>query len=116
MKITAAITSGVMLAFSMPSAHAANIVSTSPSTITQVDVYTEFGNGDVIIWLTTNSLQSSCPYGFWLRGTDTGADRALAQVEAAYHSGTPVTIWADTTTIWSGSASAACLIWEVRSS
>jgi hypothetical protein len=115
-KMKAAIASGAMFALSTLSAHAANIVSTSLSTISQVDVYTEFGNGDVIVWLATNSLQSSCPSGFWIRGTDTGADRVLAQVEAAYHSGTPVTVWADTTTIWSGSASAACLIWLVRSS
>ena len=111
-----AIAIGTLLAANALNARGANIVSTTQSTITQVDVYTEFGNGDVIVWLNNNSLQSSCPSGFWVRGTDTGADRTLAQIEAAYHSGTPVTIWADTTTIWSGSSSAACLIWMVRSS
>jgi hypothetical protein len=115
MKTTTAVALGA-LSFCALTARASNIVATNQSTIVQVDVYTEYGNGDTIVWLASNSLQSSCPSGFWVRGTDTGADRALAQIEAAYHTGTPVTIWADTSTIWSGSSSAACLIWLVRGS
>lgn len=91
----------------------AAVVSAGSSTIGSIETYTEFGGGDAIVHLTTNSLQASCPYGFWIRGTDAGAKSALAQIIAAHTAGGSVVIYADTSTIWSGAGSAACLVWDV---
>jgi len=95
------------------SANAA-IYGTSASTISGIETYTQVGGGDVIVFLTSNSLSASCPYGFWIRGSDAGAKGTLAQVLSAQAAGIPVTIWADTSVTWSGSASPSCLVWGVR--
>jgi len=106
---------GITLGLNIATAYGSNVVSASQSAIARVDVYTEWGNGDIIFTLANNSLQASCPYGFWIRATDSGAQSTLAHVEAAYHTGSPVIVWADTTTIWNGSSSSACLVWMVSS-
>jgi hypothetical protein len=86
------------------------IFTATVSTVSSIDTYTQFGGGGVVFRLASNSLQTSCPYGFWIRGTDAGAKSALAQILAAYHAGSSVAVSADTSTIWSGAGSAACLV------
>jgi hypothetical protein len=92
----------------------ATIYTASASAIVRVDTYTQFGSGDVIITLANNSLAASCPYGFWMRGTDAGTKTAAAQMMAAQLADKQVVIAADTSIIWSGSGSAACLVWMVQ--
>jgi hypothetical protein len=92
---------------------AGTIYTTTSSTVTQVQVYSSYGGGDVIFFLASNSLATSCPYGFWIRATDAGAKSVVSQVLAAYTAGTPVAVSADTSTTWSGAGSASCLVWNV---
>lgn len=94
-------------------AHAA-IFSTSISTVAWVDSYPSFGGGDVVFALKNNSLGSACPYGFWIRATDTGAKNAVAQLVAALQTGSAVVVWADTAAIWTGSNAASCLVQDLR--
>lgn len=91
----------------------ATIVTASASPVATIDTYTQYGSGDVVFHLVSNSLQSSCPYGFWIRPSDGGAKSALAQVLAAYETGKSVAVSADNAIIWSGAGSAACLVWAV---
>jgi hypothetical protein len=91
----------------------AAVVNSSSSTISSVLSYTELESGDVIFQLTTNSI-SACNLGFWIRGTDAGSRSVLAQILAAYHTATPVTVSADNATFWPGSTTgAACLVLAV---
>jgi len=99
------------------SAYAVNIAGTSASNVVNLDTYTQYGGGDVVFGLATNSLQASCPGGFWIRATDAGAKSTIAQVLAAYQTGSPVMVWADIDAAsphWSGSSAPTCLVWNVR--
>jgi hypothetical protein len=96
-----------------PTAQALTIYTTTASTVTRVDAYSSYGGGDVIFFLASNSLQTSCPYGFWIRATDAGSKSVVSQVLAAYLAGTVVSVSADTSTTWSGAGSASCLVWTV---
>lgn len=89
-----------------------SIVQSAASPISAVLTYTSAGGGDVLFKLQTNSI-TNCPYGFWIRPTDAGARSALAQVLAAYHAGKPVSVYADTATVWSGSTLSACLVYLI---
>jgi hypothetical protein len=95
-----------------PALFAQTIVPSTASAISAVLVYTSSGGGDVVFTLQTNSI-AACPRGYWIRASDPGARNAVAQVLAAYHAGKPVTVYADTATIWTGSASAACLVYLI---
>lgn len=98
----------------LPPMAQATVYSTGATTVTGIESYPAFGNGDVIVFLASNALSATCPYGFWLRGTDPGANRTFASLLAAKESGTSVIVWADTSVTWSGSASAACLLQAAR--
>lgn len=88
------------------------IYSTDASPIGNIDSYTQFDGGDVTFTLTTNSLQTQCPFGFWIRAADgQGAKTTVAEVTAAFHSGKSIMVWADTEITWRGSGSPACLVW-----
>ncbi len=53
-----------------------------------------------------------------IKSTDPGAKNTLAQILAAYHTGVPVVVAADTdpANFWSGNSSShACLVWSVQS-
>lgn len=102
----------LMLAGTVSTANA-TVYTTNPSTIYNVDSYTQLGSGDVVFHLTNNSLQTSCPDGFWIRGTDPGSKSVVAQIMSAYATGASVVVGADTSTLWPGAASAACLVWDV---
>lgn len=98
--------------------------TSSASTISSVQAFTEFGNaatppaapnGDIVFALAANSLAASCPFGFFINATDIGARNTLAVILAAYHTGKPVTVTADTSTFWAGnSTSHACLVLGVQ--
>jgi hypothetical protein len=95
-------------------ASAATDATTGVSTVNNILTSTVFGGGDVNFNLANNSLSASCPNGFWIRATDAGATKTYAQVLASYQSGSPVMVYADTSTLWSGSSSATCLVYAVR--
>jgi hypothetical protein len=105
---------GVLLATFWAATANAAIHQTNASEVSWVETYTQHGNGDVIVNLAANSLNTSCPGGFWIRGGDAGAKGTHAQILAAKASGAAVRIWADTSIIWTGSSSATCLVWAVR--
>jgi hypothetical protein len=104
----------VLLATASSGMADAAVLSANASTVARVDTYTQYGGGDVIVRLTNNSLAAACPYGFWIRAADAGAKTALAQILAAHHAQSSVVIYADTGVIWSGSGSAACLVWSIQ--
>ena len=79
----------------------------SSSAITQLVSYTAYGSGDWVFSLASSGL-AGCSTGFWVRGTDSGAKATIAQLLAAYHSGTPVVVYADSTVIWPGSGGSYC--------
>jgi DNA-directed RNA polymerase specialized sigma24 family protein len=85
-----------------------------PATIISVETYTQYGGGDVIFKMASNTLDTACPSGFWIKGNDPGAKSVLAQVLAARATETPVVVYADTAVTWTGAQSAACLVWAVR--
>jgi hypothetical protein len=88
------------------------------SLISHVQSYMEVGSGtgDVLVQLASNTLSSSCFDGFWIRGSDIGAKNALTQILAAYHTGLPVVIEADTAVWWTGNpATRYCLVWSLKS-
>jgi hypothetical protein len=104
----------ISLAGGIASVTNAAIYSAGASTISKIDSYTQYGGGDVIVTLASNTMAAACPYGFWIRGSDAGAKTAVAQVLAAHHTGSSVVIYADTAITWSGSQSPACLVWTVQ--
>ena len=106
----------MLLALGLATEAEATIYNTDASTISTISTYTQYGGGDVIVFLANNSLSASCPYGFWIRATDPGAKTTIAQVLAAQAAGTSVRIWADTAVTWSGAGSAACAVWNIRTS
>ena len=115
----------VIGALASPAARAA-VAYTTSSTISTVMTFTEYGtaitttpatNGDVVFQLASSGL-SACSFGFWIRGSDIGAKNTLAQLLAAYHTGAPVVVAADTdpANFWPGNSSShACLVWSVQS-
>jgi hypothetical protein len=101
---------------SVASASAATIISSS-SVIDWVETYTDYPTGtgrDAVFQLASSRLETQCPHGFWIRASDPGAKSTLAQVMAAYLAGKTIVAWVDTSVICSGSSSAACLVWNVR--
>jgi hypothetical protein len=73
--------------------------------------YTSFGNGDVVFQLNSSGL-SQCP-GFWLRATDPGFKTAVAALLTANASQAAVTVFADTSQIWTGSVTQFCLVYMI---
>lgn len=114
MKNAGSLSLGIVLGFVSLGAECA-VTWVDPSTIAQIDSYTQFGGGDVTFTLTSNSLQAQCPFGFWIRASDgAGAKTVVSEITAAFHSEKTVVVWADPAILWGGSSSAACLVWGVR--
>jgi hypothetical protein len=96
----------------------ASVQPAGSSLVSAIQSYTEFGdsNGDVIVQLVSNSLAGICPAGFWIRGSDIGAKNTLTQILAAYHTGLPVVLTADTAVFWTGNpGSHSCLLYSLQS-
>lgn len=89
----------------------AAIVSATQSTIAPGTLYSypNFGGGDVVFQLSTNSLNSQC-VGFWLRASDPGFKSTLAALLVAEATQAPIVAFVDTSQIWGGNASPFCLI------
>jgi hypothetical protein len=85
-------------------------ISTSASTVMsqQTFFYGNFGSGDVIFRMTTNS-QPQC-FGYWLRGTDSGLKNELAALLVAISSQSQVVVDADDAVLWTGSSNHYCAV------
>lgn len=87
-------------------AHAA-IISSSGSTIKEINSYTDISSGDVAF--TIHNAHSSC-FGYWIRGTDAGAKNSLAVLMMAFASSKKVTIASHDDQIWTGSRNRYCRV------
>lgn len=92
----------------------AAMLSATQSTIASGTLYSypNFGGGDVVFQLNTNSLSGQCT-GFWLRATDPGFKTTLAALLVAEATQTPISAIVDTSQIWTGSSSPFCLIYMI---
>jgi hypothetical protein len=82
-------------------------------TVTQFFVFSEFGNGDVGI--KVSSPTTGCADGFWLRPSDPGFKTLYAQLSMAYATQSPISISAHDNSIWPGSTGAYCRVYSIVS-
>jgi hypothetical protein len=87
--------------------------ASSPSSVLPGSTYSyaTFNNGDVVFRLTSGGV-SGC-YGFWLRATDPGIKSEVASLLAVIATQAVITVYADTSQIWTGSASPYCLVYMI---
>ena len=90
----------IMLFLVSPVLFAEGIAATQLTKITAVQGYTEYGNGDVVVY--TELLAAGCD-GFWFNSSNPGSAQVLSMVLAAKHSGSQVIISGDTARKWPGS-------------
>ena len=88
----------------------AALETTGSVTISQLIGYSDFGSGDVVF--TASSGTSTCS-GFWLRPTDAGFKTLYGMLIVAYATQAPLTISAYNDSIWSGSSSNFCRIYNL---
>lgn len=86
-------------------AQAANVKSSG--TISELQVYTTFGGGDVIFKLT--SPASGC-IGFAVLASSTGFKQTYAMLLAAAMNGKPINVQAFNDKKWNGSGSFYCVV------
>jgi hypothetical protein len=88
----------------------ATLETTGSVTIAQIIGYSDYGSGDVIFTATAGTASCS---GFWLRPSDAGFRTLYAMLMTAYVAQTPLTISAYTDSIWNGSASTFCRVYDL---
>jgi hypothetical protein len=84
-------------------ASATIVTPTSSGTVTQTYAYTNVGGGDFIF--STTVTAPGCGSGWWIAATDPGYKSAVATVLAAQVAGSYLLIYADNSSLWSGSSS-----------
>jgi hypothetical protein len=91
----------------------ASPVNAGPSTVVSQSMfsYATYGNGDVVFQLTQNPL-SQC-YGFWLRASDAGFKNNFAILLTVIQTQGMITVSADDSDTWTGSAAKYCLVTSV---
>ena len=72
--------------------------------VTRMRAYSDFGNGDVVLWVQ-NPL-AGCD-GFWFRTTELNGKEFFAQILASQKTQLPMFLTADDDQIWPGSAAAS---------
>jgi uncharacterized protein YraI len=103
----------IFLGLGVPSANAA-IVDTgsgTPTAITSLYTYSDYGGGDVIFSIATTLV--GCEGGFWLRPTDAGFERNLSLAMSAKLTGKSVRISAYNDSLWSGSGTKYCRLHSI---
>jgi hypothetical protein len=81
------------------SAH--GMVLTTPVQVVRYQIYTDFGNGDVVF--EVNGTFTGC-YGFWLSPADAGYKQAYAALMTAKATGGSLVLYAYDTSLWPGSS------------
>jgi hypothetical protein len=56
-------------------------VSTGPTNVTKYLAYTDYGSGDVIIFVNTTSMPAGCGSGFWLPPSASGFKVLIAALQ-----------------------------------
>ena len=103
---------GAGVALFAPSTADAALVGGSPNgLIKHYYSYSDFGTGDVVIWVTTPP--ATCPGGFWVRMTDPGAKNVVAQLLTAVATQMPLIIWGYDDQLWPGTTTPTCRIYTV---
>lgn len=75
--------------------------------ISKVWAWGEYAGGVVLVQLAQTS--QDCPNGFWFQDSANSASSNLLSLALpAYHAGTPVMIYADENSDWSGLAAKEC--------
>lgn len=102
--LSAALTCGILQA---DFAHAIPVGNWgSPSLITKIYSYSDYGGGDVVFKLAVSV--PGCEDGFWLRPSDAGFQRNLAIIMSARFAGSPVIAEGNNNEFWPGSAGHFC--------
>ncbi len=99
-----------VLAVAAGAAHA--YVPSETTRITRVDVYAEYGGGDVA-FAVANPLPQ-CNGGFWFKKTDPGFQATLSTLLSAYHARSTVRIYALPDQIWPGSGANYCRLYSIE--
>lgn len=69
------------------------------------------GNVGGVVLIQLENINSNCPNGYWLKDSpDSGSKNMLSVILSAYHAKTPVMIYADENSDWSGLAAKECEI------
>ena len=91
----------------------ATVIQSNPSTVVVGSTwwYTSFGSGDVAFQLSSSGL-SQCGV-FWLRATDPGFKTAVAALLTATTTQATVTVFADTSQMWTGTSTPFCLVYMI---
>ena len=80
--------------------------------VTQIISFSEYGEGDVTVKLTTNT--AGCIHGYWLKKTDPGFQTNFNMILASYQTKSKIRISAHTNQLWSGSGGKFCHVYYVR--
>ncbi|MCH7345383.1 hypothetical protein LZ017_18555 [Pelomonas sp. CA6] len=83
------------------------MIDTPPLRITKYLVYTDYGNGDFVVY--SDTVVPGCD-AFWLSATDPGYKQAYAAVVTAKATSSNVSLYVYDTTFWPGSTSKICKI------
>ena len=77
--------------------------------VTKVWTWASYTNGTVLLQL--DSVNTACPNGYWFQDSANSASKNLLAVAlSAYHAKTPVMIYADEASSWSGLVAKTCEI------
>ena len=94
------------------SLNAFSAIEVSPVTkIDRIMSFSEYGQGDVTVWLENNG--AICTHGYWLRKADPGFDANLSLVLSAFHAQSAISIRGHTDDIWTGSSGTFCHVYLI---
>jgi hypothetical protein len=97
---------GGLAAISAAPVRAAQVTSTG--TIVRLVSYSNYGNGDVVVFVS--STHSTCSAGYWVSPSQPGYKTILAHLMLVKSTGESVIFWADNALLWPGSSGSYCRI------
>lgn len=104
-------TLALILVSCLPHISEAAIVPSPQGKITEIVTFADYGGGDVVVKMDTNTAQ--CPAGFWFEPNQPGFSALLSGLLAAKHAGTDVVINGLDNEIWGGSSGTFCKVYSV---
>ena len=102
---------GFLLIFMSGSAFSATEASIS-SKVKEIYSYSEYGGGDVIVKLESNSV--NCSDGYWLKKIDPGFQVNVSMLIAAYQANNQLVLKGHTDQMWPGSSGKFCHVYSVN--
>lgn len=82
------------------------------TSITAIESYSEYGEGDVIF--SIDNPHSSCPRGYWMKKSDPGFHANLSLLLSSFHAQSTVVVRGHDDNIWGGSITTFCHLYSIR--